>query len=29
MIEIRGTYNTAVCYTDQLEETARQQIQDV
>ena len=29
MIEIRGRFNTAVCYTDQLEETARQQIQDM
>ena len=29
MIEIRGQYNTAVCYCDELEETARQQIQDV
>lgn len=29
MIEIRGRYNTAICYTDALEETARQQIQDM
>ena len=29
MIEIRGEYNTAVCYTDTLEEVARLQIQDV
>lgn len=29
MIEIHGQYNTAICYTDQLEETARQQIQDM
>ena len=29
MIEIRGRYNTAVCYTDTLEETARQQIQEM
>lgn len=29
MIKICGTYNTAVCYTDALEETARQQIQDL
>ena len=29
MLEIRGKYNTAVCYTDVIEETARQQIQDM
>ena len=29
MIEIRGRYNKAVCYTDTLEETARQQIQEM
>ena len=29
MIEIRGKFNTAICYTDILEETARQQIQDM
>ena len=29
MIEIAGKYNTAVCYTDILDETARQQIQDI
>lgn len=29
MIEITGKYNTAVCYTDVLDETARQQIQDI
>ena len=29
MIEIRGKYNTAVCYTDVMEETAMQQIQDM
>ncbi len=29
MIEIRGKHNTAVCYTDTMEETARQQIQDM
>ena len=29
MIEIRGKYNTAICFTDNLEETARQQIQDM
>ncbi|MBR2257937.1 MAG: RtcB family protein [Blautia sp.] len=29
MIEIRGKYNTAVCYTDILEEVARQQLQDM
>ena len=27
MIEIRGRYNTAICYCDEIEETARQQIQ--
>ena len=29
MIEIRGKYNTAVCYADEMEETAEQQIQDL
>ena len=29
MIKIRGQHNTAVCYTDELEETAQQQIQDL
>ena len=29
MIEILGEHNTAVCYTDVLEEAARQQIQDM
>ena len=29
MIEIRGQYNTAVCYCDEIEESARQQIQDI
>lgn len=29
MIEIRGKYNTALCYCDELEDTARQQIQDM
>lgn len=29
MIEVRGQYNTALCYCDELEETARQQIQDM
>jgi len=29
MIEIIGTYNTAVCYTNELEETAREQIKAV
>ena len=29
MIEIRGKYNTAVCYTDVLDAAARQQIQDM
>ena len=29
MIEIRGAHNTAICYTDELEEAAREQIQDV
>lgn len=29
MIEIRGQYNTAICYCDELEETAYRQIQDV
>ena len=29
MIFIRGKYNTAICYTDILEETAQQQIQDM
>ena len=29
MIEIRGRYNTALCYCGELEETARQQIQDM
>lgn len=27
MIEIVGRYNTAICYCDEIEETARQQIQ--
>ena len=29
VIEIRGRYNTALCYTDALEETARRQILDM
>ena len=29
MIEIRGRYNTAICYCDEIEEVARQQIQDM
>ncbi|MDR1712832.1 MAG: RtcB family protein [Coriobacteriales bacterium] len=29
MIEITGTHNTAICYTDELEDSARQQIQTV
>ena len=29
MIEIRGNYNTAICYTDKLEEAAEQQIRDM
>ena len=29
MIEVQGKYNTAVCYTDLLEEAARRQIQDM
>lgn len=29
MIEIRGKYNSAICYCDEIEETARQQIQDI
>lgn len=29
MITIQGLYNTAVCYTNELEETARGQIQAV
>ena len=29
MIEIRGQYNTAICYTDELEEFAQQQIQNL
>ena len=29
MIEIRGQYNTALCYCDELEDSARQQIQDM
>ena len=29
MVEIRGKYNTAVCYTDLLDGSARQQIQDM
>ena len=29
MIEIKGKYNTAVCYTPELEETAAEQIKAV
>ena len=29
MIEIRGQYNTALCYCDEMEDTARQQIQEM
>ena len=29
MIEIKGQYNTALCYCDELEDSARQQIQDM
>jgi len=29
MIEVKGTYNTAICYTDELESAAREQIQAV
>ena len=29
MIEIRGRYNTAICYCDEMDETARLQIQDM
>lgn len=29
MLEITGRYNTAICYCDEIEETARQQIQDM
>ena len=29
MIEIRGQHNTAVCYTNELEDSARQQIQEL
>ena len=29
MIEIRGQYNTALCYCNELEDTARQQIRDM
>ena len=29
MIEIIGRYNRAICYCDEIEETARQQIQDL
>ena len=29
MIEIKGRYNTATCYCDEIEEAARQQIQDL
>ena len=29
MIEIKGKYNNAVCYCDELEETAQQQIQEL
>ncbi len=29
MIEIKGRYNTAICYCDEIEEVARQQIQDM
>ena len=29
MIELQGAYNTAVCYTDYLDETAQKQIQDM
>ena len=29
MIEIRGRYNTAICYCDEMDDTARQQIQEM
>ena len=29
MIEIRGQYNTALCYCDTMDDSARQQIQDM
>ena len=29
MLEIRGQFNTAICYTNELEESAKQQIQDL
>ena len=29
MIEIEGRYNTAICYCDEIEDVARQQIQDM
>jgi len=29
MIEIRGRYNTAICYCDEMDDTARQQIRDM
>ena len=29
MIEIRGRYNTALCYCDEMDDTARQQIQEM
>ena len=29
MLEIRGQFNTAICYCNEIEESARQQIQDV
>ncbi len=29
MIEIRGQYNTALCYCGEIEDTARQQIQEL
>jgi len=29
MIEIRGCYNTAICYCDEMEETARQQLREM
>lgn len=29
MIEVRGKYNSAICYCNEMEETARQQIQDM
>ena len=29
MIEIRGRYNTAICYCDEIEDSAREQVQDM